>query len=404
MMKQNRIALILAAGCFGSLAGPAFAGEIDDLKARLEKLEAGQKSGFTTANGTTFSLSGYIQLDAIHDLKGDQGRAVDMTALPLKGSAAAQRKNTTTFSARTSRLNIKSSTPVDGATVKTRIEFDFATPEGSETYTNSARPRLRHAYGQVGNWLAGQTWSTFMDLDSLPETLEFTGPSGQAFIRQPQVRYTLPIGEKSSLAFAVENPQADARDAGGNVTAQDRGPDFAANWTSEGDWGHVSLRGLVRPLRVEDGSANNQASTVGVGGGVAGSLKLGAGDTVLYQVNAGKGIGRYIQDANPAAAYSGAPADLSAQKSAGGFIAVQHAWVGTARSSLVYGATRNSNESGFGSTAGLNKKTREVHANLIFSPYKPVDVGVEYVWGRREQEDGQKGDLSRLQASAKFNF
>jgi hypothetical protein len=385
-------------------AMPATAGEVDDIKAQVGKLQQridqleGQKG---TAGGTTYSLGGYIQLDMIHDLKGDQGRAVDMTALPIDGG---QRRNTTTFSTRTSRLNFKTSTPVDGATIKTRLEFDFFTAEGSETYTNSARPRLRHAYGQVGNWLAGQTWSTFMDVDSLPETLEFTGPTGQVFIRQPMLRYTMATGAKSSLALAVENPQADARDAAGNVTAQDRGPDIAANWTVEGDFGHFSLRGLVRPLRVEDGSAANQATTTGYAASVAGSLKLGAADTVLYQATAGKGAGRYIQDANSAAAYAPAPADLAAQKAVGGFLGVQHQWAAGTRSTFVYARTRNTNDAGFGAVAGLNKSTREVHANIITSPYKQVDVGLEYVWGERKQEDGQKGEMSRLQAAVKFSF
>lgn len=418
MKNTPVVKALIAAGVVSMLAGNAAAvaaAEIDDVKAqmnklqaRIDQLESGQKAGSgtsgTISGGTTYSVNGYVQLDGIYDFKGDQGRSVDMTALPLAGSAGAARKGTTTFSARTSRLNFQTATPLDGATIKTRVEFDFFTAEGSETFTNSAHPRLRHAYGEVGNWLAGQTWSTFMDVDSLPETLEFTGPSGQVFIRQPLLRYTLATGDKSSLALAVENPQSDSRDAGGAVTAQDRGPDLAANWTTTGDWGQLSLRGLVRPLRAEDGSGANQASTTGYAAGVSGIFKLGAADSVLYQFNAGKGAGRYIQDTNPAAAYNASPATLSAQKSVGGFLGLQHSWGGSARSTLVYGMTRNDNDPGFGAIAGLNKSTSEVHANLIYSPYKRVDVGLEYVWGERKQEDGQKGELSRLQGAVKFSF
>jgi len=407
---------LLAAGCLSAVATWAGAAEIDEVKAqmgklqaRIDQLEAGQKGGTsgTTAGGTTYSIGGYVQLDAAQDLRGNQGRAVDFTALPLRGSAAAERKNTTTFSARTSRLNFQTATPVDDATVKTRVEFDFFTSEGSETFTNSARPRLRHAYGQVGNWLAGQTWSTFMDLDSFAEVLEFTGPSGQNTIRQPLIRYTLPTDANSSLALAVENPQSDARDAGGTVSAMDRGPDVAANWTTRGDWGHLALRGLVRPLRADDGTGENQASTMGWVAGVAGSLKLGQSDTVLYQLAYGKGAGRYIQDGNPAAAYTPSPAELRAQKTAGGFLGLQHGWGGTVRSAFVVGATQNKNLEGFASAAdfaSLNERTRSAHTNVIWSPYKQVDAGIEYIWGQREQEDGQKGDLKRLQASVKFSF
>ena len=407
---------LLAAGFLSTLGATASAAELDDVKAqmgklqaRIDQLEAGQKGGTsgTTAGGTTFSVGGYVQLDMYNDLKADQGsnfaegRAIDMTDLPLRGTTNTKRTNATGFSAATSRLNFKTSTPADGATVKTRIEFDFFTTDGSETFTNSLHPRLRHAYGQVGNWLAGQTWSTFMDVDSLPETLEFTGPSGQVFIRQPMVRYTLPTGDKSGLALAVENPQADTR---GGASALDRGPDFAANWTKEGDWGHLSLRGLVRPLRVADANGENQASKLGFGAGVSGIFKLGAADAILYQVNFGKGAGRYIQDTNPAAAYSATPTQLATHKAVGGFIGLQHGWGGSARSTFVVSATQNDNDPNFGAIDSLNERTREAHANFIYSPYKSVDVGIEYIWGQREQEDGQKGDLSRLMASAKFSF
>ena len=207
---------LLAAGCLSAVATwatGAGAAEIDEVKAqmgklqaRIDQLEAGQKGAGptgTTAGGTTYTINGYVQLDAIQDMRGDQGRTVDMTSLPLRGSAAAKRKNTTTFSVRNSRLNFQTATPVEDATVKTRIEFDFFTSEGSETFSNSARPRLRHAYGQVGNWLAGQTWSTFMDVNSLPETLEFTGPSGQVFIRQPMLRSRLLRHGVNHFAHAV---------------------------------------------------------------------------------------------------------------------------------------------------------------------------------------------------------
>jgi hypothetical protein len=353
---------------------------------------------------TSVKLSGYAQLDAIYDIKGDQGRGVSLAEVPLNGSAGAKRKGTTTFSARTSRVNFETQTNTSGGPLKTRIEFDFFTSEGSETFVNGARPRLRHAYGTYGGWLAGQTWSNFMDVDSLPDTLEFIGPTGEVFIRQPQIRYTMATGANSSLAVAVENPQSDARDVGGDVTALDRGPDITGRWTLTGNWGHVALRGLLRDLRVDDGSGDNQAHRLGWGLGVSGSFKLGANDTFLYQLNGGEGIGRYIQDANSAAAYSATTATLRAQKSLGGFVALQHVWADGLRSNVVYGQTRNTNDAGFGAIGGLNKETRQVHANLVWSPVKQMDVGVEYVWGERKTEDGQKGELDRIQTSLKYNF
>ena len=44
------------------------------------------------------------------------------------------------------------------------------------------------------------------------------------------------------------------------------------------------------------------------------------------------------------------------------------------------------------------------HANLIWSPVANSDLGVEYIHADRKTEDGLKGSLNRLQASAKYAF
>lgn len=431
-MKHTRLAAALALAVPFSL--PAHADELSDLRAtvqkllaKVEQLEAQQMSqkaaatapvaaapaytgapapaGFIPVPGTSTAvkLGGYVQLDGALDIKGDQGRGVSLSDLPLDGSAGASRRNTSTLSARTTRLNVQTVTDTAGGPLKTRIEYDFFTSDGSETYTNSARPRLRHAFGEYGRWLAGQTWSTFMDLDSVGDTLEFNGPTGQSFIRQAQLRYTLPLAT-GNLALAIENPQADVRDASGNAVAQDRLPDLIARWTQTGPWGHVAVRGLARDLRAEDGTGHRQADTLGWGLGLSGSLKLGTATTGLYQLNVGKGIGRYIQDANAAVAYDATRVKLSAEKAVGGVIGVQHAWNDALRSHLMWGFTRMDNGAGFGDVASLNTRTNQAYANLIWTATKGLDLGVEYGWGNRRTEAGDKGDMSRLQGSVRYSF
>ena len=40
----------------------------------------------------------------------------------------------------------------------------------------------------------------------------------------------------------------------------------------------------------------------------------------------------------------------------------------------------------------------------IWNPIKPVDVGLEYVWGKRETFLGEKGDMSRINFMARYNL
>ena len=50
------------------------------------------------------------------------------------------------------------------------------------------------------------------------------------------------------------------------------------------------------------------------------------------------------------------------------------------------------------------KKVKYFSVNLLNSPDPRLMYGVEYIWGERKTEDGQKGELDRLQASVRYNF
>ena len=67
--------------------------------------------------------------------------------------------------------------------------------------------RLRHAFGELGNFGAGQTWSAFMDIDVFPNSLEYWGPNGMVFFRNVQARWT-PIQGKSNVVVALETTRS----------------------------------------------------------------------------------------------------------------------------------------------------------------------------------------------------
>jgi len=43
-------------------------------------------------------------------------------------------------------------------------------------------------------------------------------------------------------------------------------------------------------------------------------------------------------------------------------------------------------------------------ANLLYSPFENVLTGVEFLWGKRTDNDGEKGTDARMQASFKWSF
>ena len=84
------------------------------------------------------------------------------------------------------------------------------------------------------------------------------------------------------------------------------------------------------------------------------------------------------------------------------YAAYRHFWSQTLRSSLVLLLAGEHNPDG--APADTNKATHSAHVNLIWSPVARSDLGIEYIYADRETEDGQKGHLNRLQASAKYAF
>src|SRR5687767_12737961 len=105
---------------------------------------------------------------------------------------------------RQSRLGVKSTTTTGLGDLNTIFEIELF---GVGVDAGQTTLRLRHAYGEIGQFGAGQTWSPFMDIDVFPNTLEYWGPNGMVFFRNVQIR-VMPIQGDTRLTIALERPGA----------------------------------------------------------------------------------------------------------------------------------------------------------------------------------------------------
>jgi outer membrane murein-binding lipoprotein Lpp len=365
---------------------------------------------------TSVQISGYVKGDVAYDFDAPTGGGAvfDPTAIPLDGTAASKRRGQFFLGARESRFGIDARTPTDWGDLRIFIQGDFYGAGGNELNTNSYGFRLRQAYGQLGPWLIGQTYSTWMDLDTYPEQVEFNGSTGAAYIRQAQVRYTQKLGSSSSLAVAIENPETDTLNvtapgvAGGPDTHIDPVPDFVSRFTTDIGPFHWSVFGMARELRATNG-AGIKGSAFGWGLGTGAQLKTGLGaggkDNLFLNVSFGDGIGRYQRDAtNRGAVFNTATGAMSTQFAVGGFIGYSHFWSEKWRSSATYGHTHIDNNLALVPLGSTDKELQTVHVNLFYSPVPRVDLAVEYIWGRREVESGASGTDNRLQFGAYYRF
>lgn len=359
---------------------------------------------------TQFQFSGYIKADAIVSdysdgalPSGSVGRDFYVPSLtPVGGfDEGAQ------FDAhiRQSRFRITTSTPTqDGNEIKGVLELDFiVTGGGDERVSNSYTPRIRHAYIEYKDWLIGQTWTTFMDVKTLPESLDFVGvPDGVIFGRQTMVRYS-----KGGLKIALENPEStiSTDNVGSKEVADDNAlPDLTASYSINDDWGHVKVAGLVRQLSYDNGIDVDE-DEVGYGVALTGKLKFANGDDVRMSFNAGSGLGRYmaINAATGVAVNPDKNNQLEAIESYGYAISYRHLWSDKARTSVMFSALEVDNPAAL---TGLlaTKSTYSTRINYLYSPVPALTFGAEYAFAKREIESGSDGDMNRLQFSAKYAF
>ena len=357
---------------------------------------------------TSVTLGGYVKLDAVFSNPSvGAGSTADLELeapnIPVGPNGKAGERNQIKFGARQSRLFAGTSTPTSWGPVTAYVEGDFYGAAGTESVTNSNGLRMRHAYGTLGGLLAGQTWTTFSDVDAYPETVDFGGPVGEIFARQAQVRWTQPFSG-GRWSIALENPETVATlPSGAQFRADDdRLPDLAGIVRFDTRLGKYSIAGVARQLRVDSLSAPaSRDQKLGGAVGMNGVVPLFRTDDARFSVYYGNGIGRYslgfftdaLLDANGRIVL---PNQWLAT------VAYRHFWSPTLRSTLALSDLGSSNPAG---TAGsVNRNAQSAHLNLIWSPVARTNFGLEYIWARREVQSGDSGTLNRLQAAAQYFF
>jgi DcaP outer membrane protein len=385
---------------------------------------AGDIPGSFRVPGTDISLRiyGIAELNWDHDFQGDNSD-IDYASfspyLPLEGTPEGDRKNRDYLTARTSRFGIEAGIPTRLGLVGVKLEGDFNNePRTGDTaqygsprnvitqqVTNSYGLRMRHAYGQFGGLLMGQTWSTFMDVDNFPETVDFNGPVGATFLRQPQIRFSYAAQGAGTFTAALENSASYVLDQDGAVIASSlsRMPDLVLRWDKSFEWGATSVRAMTQELRIDDGEGA-EGLRRGWGAAASGHVKVRGKDVLTFSVTGGEGIGRYLSYIE-GAIYDADADRIQIERALGVMVGYQFKPTSWVRINLAYGMTRNfDNEYTEAAVAngldsgrfGINRWVQQANFGPIFSPVPNIDLGLEAIWGARETLAGERGYLTRL--------
>ena len=336
-------------------------------------------------------LAGYVKLDAIHDFNQiGSTDSFDPRTIPVSHDPTVP-DNNTELTARQTRLNLDLTGPM-----RIFIEGDF---EG----TGNAF-RLRHAFGEFAvdaenKILGGQTWTTFMDPEAMPETLDFESPTAFPQIRTAQARGTHDLGSGNYFAVSVEDPDNDVILPAGVVgTASNYLSDLDAafNWNFE--QGHVRAAAWTSAVRFDNAAGTTQNHVLW-GLNVATKIKTVDKDNAIGQITFGDGIGRFRGGDAAAISGSGNLVGVYVFAIMGSY---QHFWSDDLRSTIVYSWAAGDAPSSV--PADTTKRTDYFAVNLIWQFMERAWTGVEVLHGSRSSFGQEYGGDYRLQASLKFDI
>ena len=370
------------------------------------------------------NVYGFAQADAIYDFKRVDPNWEDtlrVTTIPTQSGLYGEDGNFV-FSVRQSRLGVAGNYG-DDITFKLEGElFGVGSDEGQTTL------RLRHAWATYKNFGMGQTWSNFMDIDIFPNTIDYWGPTGMVFYRNKQARYSLPMGE-DELSFSIEDPSTALtvgrfRDLdfcnlpeppldcesvestlGEQFQAHNDLPDFTVRYRNNGDFGHYQVAGMLRKLGYERLDTGTKDDELGWGINTSAGLNTWGRDMLKLQVAFGEGIGNYMNDGGVDIAPDSAnieKAEAEAVPLLGISAYYDHYW--SDRWSTSVGWSMIDLDTSNGQGASEFEKGQIAQINLLHYPMDHVLLGTEFIWGQREDIDGNKGEDYRIQFSLKVDF
>ncbi len=343
-----------------------------------------------TTGDYTWKAGGYIKVDLIHDFD-EIGSTdfFDVRTIPTTG--ADEPGDNTRIHARQTRFNVDVSGPTTAGPFRAFFEGDF--------FSDQNGFRMRHAYGTVGTILGGQTWSTFMDENAMPETLDFESPVAFPLVRQAQIRWTQQLEDGDYWAIALEDPDSDVIPPAGSTGEVDEPlPDITGRIHLKNSRGHVQL-GLFSGMARFDSATGTRDDVWLWGANLSAKVATTGSDSAIVQVTYGDGVARY-RGGNTAAPDSNG--DLEAIPILGLLGSYEHHWSDEYRSTIGYSWGDADVPNGAPGTS-----TEEVtygFANLIWQYTTRAWAGIEYLYGTRDTFDSEDGSANRLQLALRFDI
>lgn len=272
---------------------------------------------------------------------------------------------------------------------------------------------LQFAYLKYRGFTVGYNYSLFTDLAASAPTIDYENAPGFTILPNTVIDYTYQINPSWSIAVGAELPTASATLSESIYMVNQRIPDIPAyvqySWGKGKSW--LRLSGIMRNMQYRDMVADKNRNNTGWGVKLSGSATLCPKITTFYQAAYGKGISSYFQDIYnggldmvPDATHDG---QLTTVKAWGGYLGVQYNICKNMYASTTYSQLRDYAPQYAGGTVKWDnqyKYAQYLVTNLFWNLTPSLQMGVEYLWGKRVDMDGLSRHNNRVQSMLQLNF
>jgi hypothetical protein len=369
---------------------------------------------------TSFRLRGFVRLAGLYDFDpiGSTDSFVTNT-IPVP----KQEGQNFNMSGRISRFAVESWTPTSFHewNVHTFIEGDFFNGPAQAAGGGGNPFRLRHAFVDFGYFRFGQQNSVFMDGTNWPSLVDFQGPNSWVNQRQPSARVTLLVADTLYWAASVERCFSDITTNGLGTNVQDV-PDFATHLRFEGLRGHAQVATVLRTIgfRPTGNEEVDRELAVGLSGSAVvhpWAVMMGTDPVreanpsgltrsrILLMCAGGPGVGRYINDL-AGQGFDGQvdpiTGDFNLVDAFGWNASYEHWYSESWLSNFTFANVLVDNNDGQPDTT--YDEAKYLAASLWWLPLPRMSFGIEYMWGQRQNLDGQDAEANRLHGLFQYNF
>lgn len=269
--------------------------------------------------------------------------------------------------------------------------------------------KLKKSYVIINNWTIGFNTSTFVDPSANPPVIDASGPDGQTNHSAVLVRWMKSIRDRWTVAASLEFPSS-KMGVDGTLTKKcsDWLPDVVAfgqyGWA--GGQGHVRLSGLLRTFTYYDLVADRSRNLLGWGAHLSAVSPVGYNWKLFGSVAGGQGLESFMNDMASdnldLLNTPGSPGRMYAPWGLGYTAGVRYNFTPNVYASVSASQARLFLRHGDASTT--YKRGLYCVANVFWDLSARLQLGLEALYGKRTDLDGQSGHARRVNMLFMFSF